>query len=207
MQDVPYISWTCKHAQIVLICFQCVTLTWPVQAVERAGLWCRVRSVRFVRWPGCVLTADWICRVACDPLIGVAAGLFDCHVSWPRSWFGKNCIFNYIAICAMLDKTSDRQSIGCPWIIRTYDFTRISSLWCNRRSSSFQTFLKYTSRVIDECCIVPRSCRGLIPSPVRLAWVSNFSCFAQTLYGQLLTRSTALPSTAWLLTWHLMDTL
>ena len=31
-------------------------------------------------------------------------------------------------------------SIGCPRIIRTYDFTRISSLWCNRRSSSFQTF-------------------------------------------------------------------
>ena len=54
-------------------------------------------------------------------------------------------------------------------IIRTYDFTRISSLWCNRRSSSFQTFLKYISRVIDECCIVPRSCRGLVPSPVRLA--------------------------------------
>ena len=60
-------------------------------------------------------------------------------------------------------------TIGCPRIIRTYDFTRISSLWCNRRSSSFQTFLKYTSRVIDECCVVPRSCRGLVPSPVRLA--------------------------------------
>ena len=59
--------------------------------------------------------------------------------------------------------------IGCPRIIRTYDFMRISSLWCNRRSSSFQTFLKYTSRVIDECCIVPRSGRGLVPSPVRLA--------------------------------------
>ena len=60
--------------------------------------------------------------------------------------------------------------IGCPRIIRTYDFARISSLWYNRRSSSFQTFLKYTSRVIDECCIVPRLGRGLVPSPVRLAW-------------------------------------
>ena len=59
--------------------------------------------------------------------------------------------------------------IGCPRIIRTYRFTRISSLWCNRCSSSFQTFLKYTSRVIDECCIVPRSGRDLVPSPVRLA--------------------------------------
>ena len=60
-------------------------------------------------------------------------------------------------------------SIGCPRIIRTYYFTRISSLWCNRGSSSFQTFLKYSSRVIDECCIVPRSGRSLVPSPVRLA--------------------------------------
>ena len=31
-------------------------------------------------------------------------------------------------------------------------------------------------------------------------WVNNFSCFAQTLHGKLLTGSTALPSTAWLLT-------
>ena len=68
-----------------------------------------------------------------------------------------------------LRATSRHWCIGCPRIIRTYDFTRMSSLWCNRRSSSFQTFLKYTSKVIDECCIVPRSGRGLVPSPVRLA--------------------------------------
>ena len=53
--------------------------------------------------------------------------------------------------------------IGCPRIIRTYVFTRISSLWCNRWSSSFQTFLKYTSREIDEWCIVTRSSRDLVP--------------------------------------------
>ena len=33
----------------------------------------------------------------------------------------------------------------------------------------FQTVLKFTSRVIDECCIVPRSGRDLVPLPVRLA--------------------------------------
>ena len=32
---------------------------------------------------------------------------------------------------------------GCPRIIRTYTFTRISPLWCNRWSSGQQTFLKY----------------------------------------------------------------
>ena len=87
-----------------------------------------------------------------------------------KLWF-KYILSCCSATCAELGEATevDTSSIGCPRIIRTYDFTRISSLWCNRRSSSFQTFLKYTSRVIDECCIVPRSGRGLVPPPVRLA--------------------------------------
>ena len=144
----------------------------PVPAQPRADGATPTQSVqvlRLVNGPAVRYLTDCRGGGVGDRLVTKAPGMvvrglwIRCLAGW--CWCLSVCTAHYSSV---EDHPLDR-TIGCPRIIRTYDFTRISSLWCNRRSSSFQTFLKYTSRVIDECCIVPRSCRGLVPSPVRLA--------------------------------------